>query len=464
MQQMPRNDEHPASANDIEILQASGGLTGRRQFLARGAGVLAAGAVAAPVLAPALAPAAAAAGTAADATYARGLELLRSLLGQEGEASARALSALSPDLARLAVAVPYGEVAARPGLDLKTRTLCTVSSLMALGSQQDETKRHMGAYLGVGGTPRELVELVILTIAVIGFPVAINATALVRDVLRSRGIEMAAVPPVTDSGEERHARGLAHLAALSGGDPERYLPDHADAAPELARWAVEFAHGEVLSRDGLEAKAKQLAVVSMLATVGDRTDALRLHLHGALARGATREEIAELLMQIGVQAGFPKMAKAAAVAEAVLAGAGADAAAKPVAARTIVSETKAARLKRGMDTMGQTSQSAGEAVIRSFDDIAPDIGIMIVEHAYGDIFMRTGIDAKTRELTAVAAMAAVGTQTTVTPLKVHIAAALNVGATRAEIVETLYNLLPYCGYPVIEQAMAVAAEEFSRRA
>jgi 4-carboxymuconolactone decarboxylase len=152
------------------------------------------------------------------------------------------------------------------------------------------------------------------------------------------------------------------------------------------------------------------------------------------------------------------------VAEAVLAGAGADAAAKPVAARTIVSETKAARLKRGMDTMGQTSQSAGEAVIRSFDDIAPDIGIMIVEHAYGDIFMRTGIDAKTRELTAVAAMAAVGTQTTVTPLKVHIAAALNVGATRAEIVETLYNLLPYCGYPVIEQAMAVAAEEFSRRA
>lgn len=452
MRQMSRNDDHP--------VPAPGGQPSRRQFLARGAGTLAAGAVAAPVLTAV--PAAAAA--AGDERYARGLELLRGLVGPEGETAARALEALSPDLARLAVAVPYGEVAARPGLDAKTRLLCTVSALMALGSQQEETKRQMGAYLGVGGTPRELVELVILSIAVIGFPVAIDATALVRDVLRSRGVEMAAVPPVTESGEERHARGLAHLAALAGGEPARYLPDHQDAAPELARWAVEFAHGEVLSRDGLAPKAKQLAIVSMLATAGDRTDALRLHLHGALARGATREEIAELLMQVGVQAGFPKMALAAAVAEAVLADGGDTPSGEPAGAPAIVSETKAARLKRGLDTMALTSQSAGEAVIRGFDDIAPDIGTMIVEHAYGDIFMRPGVDAKTRELTAVAAMAAVGTRTTVTPLRVHITAALNVGVTQAEIVETLYNLLPYCGYPVIEQAMAVAAEEFGRRA
>ena len=88
---------------------------------------------------------------------------------------------------------------------------------------------------------------------------------------------------------------------------------------------------------------------------------------------------------------------------------------------------------------------------------------MIVEHSYGEVFSRPGIDMKTRELTACAALAAVASRTTETPLRVHINAALNAGATREEILETLVNLTAYSGYPAAQQAVRIAGEEFAKR-
>jgi 4-carboxymuconolactone decarboxylase len=46
---------------------------------------------------------------------------------------------------------------------------------------------------------------------------------------------------------------------------------------------------------------------------------------------------------------------------------------------------------------------------------------------------------------------------------VHINAALNLGATREEILETLVNLTAYNGYPATQQAVRIAGEEFAKR-
>lgn len=44
------------------------------------------------------------------------------------------------------------------------------------------------------------------------------------------------------------------------------------------------------------------------------------------------------------------------------------------------------------------------------------------------------------------------------PLRVHIVAALAVGASREEIVETLLNVTPYRGFPAVQRALVVAGE------
>jgi 4-carboxymuconolactone decarboxylase len=207
-------------------------------------------------------------------------------------------------------------------------------------------------------------------------------------------------------------------------------------------------------------KAKLLAIIAMLTATGNRTNALRLHLSGALAHGVTREELIEVLIQLSVYRGFPAALNAFTVARETFAD---TATAKPAAFTPTRTDTRTTRLERGRTTLAKTSGASGDAVIRGFDDIAPDLGRMIVEHSYGEVFSRTGIDMKTRELTACAALAAVGSKTTETPLRVHINAALNVGATQEEVLETLVNLVPYSGYPAVQQAVRIAAEEFDKR-
>jgi 4-carboxymuconolactone decarboxylase len=394
--------------------------------------------------------------------FERGLQVLRRIGGETYDGPITRLAETSPDLARLTVEYPYGDILSRPGLDLRLRQLCTVAMLTAHGSAQPQLTFHMAGFLNAGGQPRALAELMFVSVAILGFPAAINGIVCLREVFRERHIAFDALEPATDDGTERHRQGLNALLQLTGGDAQGYVDGFAATSPELARWSIEFAFGEALSRDGLDVKAKLLAIIAMLGAAGNRPAALRLHLAGALTQGVTREEIIELLMQLSVYSGFPSALNAFGLAHEVFTDTGAHAAVvSPLP--SAAAESRTARLERGRATLAKTSGASGDAVVDSFRDLAPDIGRMIVEHAYGEVFSREALDPKTRELTACAALAAVATTTAEIPLRVHIHAALNVGASRQDIIETLLNLVSYSGYPVVQQAVRIAGEEFAKR-
>lgn len=393
--------------------------------------------------------------------YQRGLELLRRIGGEDYDGPINALAEISPDLSRFTVEYPYGDVLSRPGLDLPLRQLCTAAMLLADGSAQPQLKFHMAGFLNVGGAPRALVELLFVAVAMLGFPPTINAVGVLRELFAERKLAWTPVEPAADDGTGRDRTGGATLEALTGGDVAAYFDGFAQASPDLARLSVGFAFGEALSREGLDARSKLLAIVAMLGAAGNRTASLRLHLAGALAQGVSREEIVEVLIQLSAYRGFPAALNAVAVAREAFAGTAAPA--RPATLPPAAVETRAERLDRGRATLAETSGASGDAVVRGFDDIAPDLGRMIVEHSYGEVFSRPGLGLKTRELTACAALAAVASRTTETPLRVHINAALDVGATREEILETLLNLTAYIGYPAAQQAVGIAGEEFAKR-
>ena len=116
------------------------------------------------------------------------------------------------------------------------------------------------------------------------------------------------------------------------------------------------------------------------------------------------------------------------------------------------------RYQRGLVQLEAVSGIHGAKVVQSLEDIAPDLGRYVVEFAYGDIFARPGLDMKTRELATVAALTAMGTATA--QLKVHIQAALHVGASRQEIIETILQMIPYAGFPAALNAVTVTCEVF----
>ncbi|WP_437669384.1 carboxymuconolactone decarboxylase family protein [Sorangium sp. So ce131] len=74
---------------------------------------------------------------------------------------------------------------------------------------------------------------------------------------------------------------------------------------------------------------------------------------------------------------------------------------------------------------------------------------------------RPGLDLRTRLLTAVAALAAVGDSEV--PLGNHIRYALNVGCTREEIVETVMQVSVYAGFPRAVKGLAVVEKVLAER-
>ncbi len=119
------------------------------------------------------------------------------------------------------------------------------------------------------------------------------------------------------------------------------------------------------------------------------------------------------------------------------------------------------RYERGLKKLAEIDGEAGERVIESLKDIAPDLGRYTIEFAFGEVFSRPGLDLKSREIATVAALTALGTAAP--QLKVHINAALNVGCTRQEIIEIIIQMAVYAGFPAALNGAFVAKEVFAER-
>jgi 4-carboxymuconolactone decarboxylase len=105
--------------------------------------------------------------------------------------------------------------------------------------------------------------------------------------------------------ENRYARGLAKLEEIDGQQGERVIESLKDIAPDFGRYIIEFGFGDIYSRPGLDLKSREIAVVAALTALGNAAPQLKVHLHGALNVGCSRDEIVEVIMQMAVYAGFP---------------------------------------------------------------------------------------------------------------------------------------------------------------
>ena len=98
------------------------------------------------------------------------------------------------------------------------------------------------------------------------------------------------IPPVVD---DRYERGLAILQEVGGAAAPQVLRDLAGVAPDLGRYLVEFAYGDVYVRPGMTLRRRELAAVAALGALGNATTQLRFHAQGARNAGAMEPEINE---------------------------------------------------------------------------------------------------------------------------------------------------------------------------
>ena len=174
-----------------------------------------------------------------------GLQALERLGGPDAAAPILAAADIAPDLVRFAIDFAFGEVLSRPGLDLKTRELCTIAALSALG-YEPQLKWHVEAALYVGAQQAEV-----------------------------------------------------------------------DQIKRIARAYVRPSAGGADGQGPLDPATRELATVALLTALGHQPAALKNHLRTALAAGATRAQIVQVLEQMAIYAGFPAALNGVAAAREV---------------------------------------------------------------------------------------------------------------------------------------------------
>jgi 4-carboxymuconolactone decarboxylase len=109
------------------------------------------------------------------------------------------------------------------------------------------------------------------------------------------------------------------------------------------------------------------------------------------------------------------------------------------------------RYRRGVEILQRLSGNGVEQVTNRVAEIAPDFARMTIEFPFGDLYARSALDLRTREIAAISALASLGR---IPQLRVHVAAALNLGIGRAEVVELLMQTAIYAGFPPALNALA----------
>lgn len=119
--------------------------------------------------------------------------------------------------------------------------------------------------------------------------------------------------------QTRFQRGWELLQQVDDTAGEAVIDSMAGIVPDLGRYIVEFAFGDIYARDGLSLQERELVTIASLLTAGGCEPQLKVHLNGALNVGVPPQKIVEALIHCVPYVGFPRVLNAVSTAKEVFA-------------------------------------------------------------------------------------------------------------------------------------------------
>ena len=218
------------------------------------------------------------------------------------------MQAITPPLATYTDDVLFGDVWKRTELVPRDRSLVTVAALIAGGHTQQMTG-HFNRALDNGVKPAEIAAVITHLAFYAGWPRAVSAIGVAKDVFAKRGIatdglappasEPLAVDPASD------APRAAAVEAQMGG-----------TAPALARYTNSVLFGDLWRRPDLAPRDRSLVTIAALIAAG-QDDQLAFHIDRGMNNGLTRTEVSEIITHLAFYAGWPRAVSAVPVAKKV---------------------------------------------------------------------------------------------------------------------------------------------------
>jgi 4-carboxymuconolactone decarboxylase len=186
----------------------------------------------------------------------------------------------------------------RPGLTARDRSIVTVSALIAR-NQTIGMPQYFNIALDSGVTAGELSEIITHLAFYSGWPNALGAVAVVKEIFAQRGVGTDQLPPVSPDRLPLNEAAEADRAS-------RVQQDIGHVAPGVAQYTTDLLFRELWLRPALVPRDRSLVTVSALVAAGQAAQ-ITYHLNRAMDSGLTRAEASEVMTQLAFYAGWPNV-------------------------------------------------------------------------------------------------------------------------------------------------------------
>jgi 4-carboxymuconolactone decarboxylase len=221
---------------------------------------------------------------------------------------AQDIEAVAPQLQAYTQNLLFEDVWRRPELSPRDRSLITMSALVA-GGHTAQMPGHLNRALDNGVKPIEITALITHLAFYSGWPSAMSAISVAKEVFKARGIGPEQLHPASDPLPVDAANEAKRRAAIE----QTVNP----VAPDLARYTNDVLFGDLWRQTDLTARDRSLVTVAALIAEG-QTDQLAFHLNRAMDNGLTQAQAAEVITHLAFYVGWPRATSAVTVARTVL--------------------------------------------------------------------------------------------------------------------------------------------------
>jgi 4-carboxymuconolactone decarboxylase len=216
---------------------------------------------------------------------------------------------VSPALANYTLTSIEDNLWQRPGLNRRDRSIVTASALIAR-NQTVSMPNYFNRALDSGVKPGELSEIITHLAFYAGWPNALAAVLVARDIFAERAIGEDQLPEVApkllqidQAAEDRRA------AAVEQGTGA--------VSPGLVQFTRDPLFLDLWLRPALAPRDRSLVTVSVLIA-NEQSAQMPFHLNRAMDNGLNREEAGELIAHIAFYSGWPTAFSAVPVVKEVL--------------------------------------------------------------------------------------------------------------------------------------------------
>ncbi len=216
--------------------------------------------------------------------------------------------AVSPALEKYTQSAIDDDLWQRPELSPRDRSIVTVAALIAR-NQTIGMLRYFNLALDNAVKPSEISEIVTHLAFYSGWPNALAAVAIVKDIFVQRGIGLDQLPeaspellPLDEAAETERAA--------------RVRQDVGPVAPGVVHYTGDLLFNDLWLRPALAPRDRSLVTVSALVASGQVAQ-IPYHLNRAMDNGLTKTQASEVLTHLAFYAGWPNVFSAIPVAKGV---------------------------------------------------------------------------------------------------------------------------------------------------